>query len=84
MSIKFSSCREFFRIFPVECCFGCFDNPMAKRLEMPFFNILGETEPRLDMILKFQMKKVPMPMDKIIQHDVFRKIIRINSMPYLL
>ena len=44
------------------------------------FNKLGELEHMLDIILKFQFKKVSMTVEMVIQHDDFHKFIRINSM----
>jgi len=48
------------------------------------FNKLGELEHMLDIILKFQFKKVSMTVEMVIQHDDFHKFIRSNSMSYLL
>ena len=39
-------------------------------------------EHRLDIILKFQIKKGSMTVKIIIQNDYFNEFIRINSMPY--
>jgi len=46
--------------------------------------MLGKTEHRLDIMLKFKIKKLSMRVERIIQHDAFNEFIRINSMPYLL
>ena len=40
-------------------------------------------EHRLDIILKFLIKKGSMTVKIIIQNDYFNEFIRINSMPYL-
>ena len=41
------------------------------------FNMLGEMEHRLDIIKKFQFKKVSMTVEMIIQHDDFNELLEL-------